>query len=58
LVGFNYQSTHFTCGVILAALRISNGSVDAFPMRQMIQAFGPLAAANRNAAFLVLAESS
>jgi hypothetical protein len=58
LVGFNYQATHFTGGVIVAALRVSNGSVDAFPMRQMIQSFGPLAAAaaNRNTAFLVLAE--
>jgi hypothetical protein len=56
LVGFNYQATHFTGGVIVAALRVSNGSVDAFPMRRMIQAFGPLATGNRNTAFLVLAE--
>ena len=42
LVGFNYQSTHFTGAVMVAALRVSNGSVDAFPMRQMIRAFESL----------------
>jgi tetratricopeptide (TPR) repeat protein len=58
LVGFNYQATHFRGSAIVAALRVSNGSVDAFPMRQMIQAFGPLAAsvADRKTAFLMLAE--
>ncbi len=60
LVGFNYQITHFRGSVIVAALRVSNGSVAAFPMRRMIQAFGPLAAAgaHRNTAFLMLAEST
>jgi hypothetical protein len=58
LIGFNYQVTQFRGGVIVAALRVSNGSVDAFPMRQMVQVFGPLAAdtANRNTALLMLAE--
>ena len=58
LVGFNYQITHFRGSVIVAALRVSNGSVAAFPMRRMIQAFGSLAAAgaHRNTAFLMLAE--
>ena len=58
LVGFNYQATHFRGSAIVAALRVSNGSVDAFPMGQMIQAFGPLAAsaADRKMAFLMLAE--
>jgi len=58
LIGFNYQVTQFRGGVIVAALRVSNGSLDAFPMRQMIQVFGPLAAdtANRNTALLMLAE--
>jgi len=44
--------------VLVAALRVSNGSVDAFPMRQMIQVIGRLAAdtANRNTALLMLAE--
>jgi tetratricopeptide (TPR) repeat protein len=56
MVGFNYQSTHFTGAVIVAALRVSNGSVDAFPMRQMIGVFGPLSASNLSASFRVLAE--
>jgi len=43
LVGFNYQSTHFTGGVMIAALRVSNGSVDLFPMRQIVDAFRPTA---------------
>ena len=44
--------------VIVAALRVSNGSVGAFPMRQMMQVFGPLAVdtANRNTALLMLGE--
>jgi predicted Zn-dependent protease/transcription elongation GreA/GreB family factor len=56
LVGFNYQATHFTGTVIVAALRVSNGSVDAFPMRQMISVFEPIPSTNRNAAFRLLAE--
>jgi hypothetical protein len=58
LVGFNYQATHFRGSAIVAALRVSNGSVDKFPMRQMIQTFHPLAAsvADRKMAFLMLAE--
>jgi len=58
LVGFNYQATHFRGITIVAALRVSKGSVEAFPMRQVIQAFAPLAASvpNRKAAFLMLAE--
>jgi hypothetical protein len=40
LVGFHYQIAHFRGSVIVAALRVSNGSVAAFPMRRMIQAFG------------------
>lgn len=58
LVGFNYQATHFRGSAIVAAFRVSNGSVDAFPMLQMIQAFRTLAAGaeNRKTAFLMLAE--
>ena len=56
LVGFNYQSTHFTGAVMVAALRVSNGSVSAFPMAQMIRAFGYLPSTNRNVAFRMLAE--
>jgi transcription elongation GreA/GreB family factor len=55
LIGFDYQSTHFTGAVMVAAFRVSNGSVDAFPMPQMIRAFAPLALTNRNAAFGLLA---
>lgn len=55
LVGFDYQSTHFTGAVIVAALRVS-GSVDGFPMRQAIRAFEPLPSTNRNLAFRLLAE--
>jgi hypothetical protein len=60
LVGFNYQATHFRGSAIVAALRASNGSIDSFPMRQMTQAFAPLAAsasvADRKTAFLMLGE--
>jgi hypothetical protein len=56
LVGFNYQSTHFTGAVMVAALRVSNGSVDGFPMQQIVHAFQPLPSANRNIAFRLLAE--
>ena len=60
LVGFNYQSTHFRGMTMVAALRVSHGSIDAFPMRQIIQAFAPLAAsplaADRKNAFLMLGE--
>ena len=56
LVGLNYQSTHFTGAVMVAALRVSNGSVSAFPMAQMIRAFGYLPSTNRNVAFRMLAE--
>jgi hypothetical protein len=60
LVGFNYQSTHFRGMTMVAALRVSHGSIDAFPMRQIIQAFAPLAASplatDRKNAFLMLGE--
>jgi tetratricopeptide (TPR) repeat protein len=58
LMGFNYQVTQFRGSVVVAALRVSNGSVDAFPMRQIMQVFAPLAAdtANRNTALLMLGE--
>jgi hypothetical protein len=56
LIGFDYQATHFTGAVMLATLRISNGSVDAFPMARMIRTLGPLFVANRNATFRLIAE--
>lgn len=56
LVGFSYQSTHFTGGVMVAALRASNGSVDAFPMRQMVRAFEDVPSGNRSIAWRQLAE--
>ena len=60
LVGFNYHATVFRGNALVAALRISNGSVDAFPMTQMIQAFAPVAAsasvADRKMALLTLGE--
>jgi len=58
LVGFNYQATHFRGSTIAAALRASNGSIDAFPMRQMIEAFRPLAASapDRKTALQMLGE--
>lgn len=60
LVGFNYQATHFRGSTMVAALRVSNGSVDTFPMRQVIQAFAPLAAsasvADRQNALQMLGE--
>jgi tetratricopeptide (TPR) repeat protein len=55
LIGFDYQCTHFTGAVMAAALRVSNGSVDAFPMPQMIRAFAPLTVVNRSVAFILLA---
>jgi tetratricopeptide (TPR) repeat protein len=60
LVGFNYHATHFIGSTMVAALRVTNGSTDSFPMRQMIQAFAPLAAspavADRKTALRMLAE--
>jgi hypothetical protein len=58
LMGFNYQVTQFRGSVIVAAVRVSNGSLNLFPMRQMIEAFKPLAvdAANRNTALLMFVE--
>ena len=56
LIGFDYQSTHFTGRVMVAALRLSKGSLDAFPMRQMIRAFEPTPATNRSIAYGLLAE--
>jgi hypothetical protein len=60
LVGFNYHATHFIGSTMVAALRVTNGSIDSFPMRQMIQAFAPLAAsasvADRKTALRMLAE--
>lgn len=56
LVGFNYQSTHFTGAVMIAALRVSKGSVDGFPMRQIVRAFEPLPSSAPNIAFRLLAE--
>jgi tetratricopeptide (TPR) repeat protein len=56
LVGFNYQSTHFTGGVMIAALRISKGSVDLFPMHQIVDAFRPLPSTNLSVALRLLAE--
>jgi hypothetical protein len=56
LVGFDFQSTHFTGAVMLAALRVSNGAVDVFPMRQMMAVFGTVTTTNRTAALRLLAE--
>jgi tetratricopeptide (TPR) repeat protein len=56
LVGFNYQTTHFTGGVMAAALRVSNGSVDRFPMRQILRVFKSVPATNPIVAFRILAE--
>lgn len=56
LLGFGYQSTHFTGGTIAAALRVSNGSVDRFPMKQAIETFRGTADNNRIIALRQLAE--
>jgi tetratricopeptide (TPR) repeat protein len=56
LVGLNYDSTHFTGAVMVAALRVSSGLVDRFPMRQIVHAFQSLPSTNRNLAFRLLAE--
>jgi len=60
LVGFNYHATHFISITMVAALRVSNGAIDSFPMRQVIQAFAPIAAsaavADRKTALLMLGE--
>lgn len=56
LVGFNYVSTHFDGQTMLAAIRVSNGSVERFPARQMIRAFGELYGQVKNTAFRLLAE--
>jgi hypothetical protein len=56
LVGFDYQCTHFTSAVMIAGLRVSNGSVDAFPMRQIIRAFKPTPATNLGVALALLGD--
>jgi transcription elongation GreA/GreB family factor/thioredoxin-like negative regulator of GroEL len=56
LVGFDYQSTHFTGTVMIAGLRASKGAPDGFPMRQIIRAFEPLPLTGPNTAFRLLAE--
>lgn len=56
LVGYNYVSTLFDGQTMLAAARISNGSTDRFPTRQMIRVFGELYGASKNSAFRLLAE--
>ena len=56
LLGFGFQSTHFTGGTIAAALRVSNGSVDRFPMKQAIETFRGTADNNRIIALRQLAE--
>jgi hypothetical protein len=56
VLGFGYQATHFTGATIAAALRVSNGSIDAFPMRQAIEAFRSTIDNNRLIAFRQLAE--
>ena len=55
-MGFDYQATHFTGAAVVAALRVANGSIGAFPMHQMIRAFEPLSVADPNAAFRLLGE--
>jgi tetratricopeptide (TPR) repeat protein len=56
LVGFNFQFTHFAGQTMLAAIRISSGSVERFPARQMIRVFGEIYPADKNSAFRLLAE--
>lgn len=56
LLGFGYQSTHFTGGTIAAALRVSNGSIDRFPMKQAIEIFRGTIDNNRIIALRQLAE--
>jgi tetratricopeptide (TPR) repeat protein len=56
LLGFSYQATHFTGGTIAAALRVANGSVDSFPMKQAIENFRVTADNNRIIALRQLAE--
>jgi hypothetical protein len=51
-----HQSTHFTGGTIAAALRVANGSVDRFPMKQAIEAFRWTVDNNRLIALRQLAE--
>ncbi len=56
LLGFNYQSTHFTGAVLVAALRASKASIDGFPMRQIVRAFQQIPTTDRDIAFRLLAE--
>lgn len=56
LLAFGYQSTHFTGATITAALRISIGSTENFPMRQAIEAFRNVVESNRLVALRLLAE--
>jgi len=56
LLGFGYQSTHFTGATIVAALRVSTGSIGGFPTKQAIVAFRDGIGNNRVVAFRQLAE--
>ena len=56
LLGFGYQLTHFSGATIAAALRLSNGCVDRFPMKQAIEAFRGIVANNGIIALRQLAE--
>jgi PIN domain associated with the TPR-GreAB-C-PIN system len=56
LLGFGYHATHFTGATIVAALRVSNGSVAGFPMKQAVESFRATIANNRLIAFRQLAE--
>jgi hypothetical protein len=47
LLGFSYYSTHFTGVIVVAALRVSRGSVTSFPMKQAISAFKSVVLFNR-----------
>jgi hypothetical protein len=55
LVGFSYHATHFIGSTMVAALRVTNGAIDSFPMRQMIQALAA-SVADRKTALRMLAE--
>lgn len=56
LVGFDYQCTRFSSAVMAAGLRVSNASVSAFPMRQIIRAFQPLPASDATLALTLLGQ--
>lgn len=56
MIGCDFQSTHFTGSVMLAAFRLAGNSIQSFPMPKMISVFGDVTKFDRRASFFLLGE--